>query len=73
MQTLVCDASTHARTDVRNWRLIGWIKDDLQLDNPKVADDYISSIKPHSWRRASSIMTSQDVSRFVTQVCLREI
>lgn len=29
------------RTDVMNWLLSGWIKDDLLLDNPNRADDYI--------------------------------
>ena len=34
------------RTDVVNWQLIGWMKDDFQLDNPKRADDYITLITP---------------------------
>lgn len=29
-----------------NWQLIGWMKGDFRLDNPKRADDYITLITP---------------------------
>lgn len=38
--------SAPSRTDVKNWLLIGWMKGDFLLDNPKRRDDHVNSISP---------------------------
>lgn len=58
-----------------NWQLIGWIKGDFQLDNPKRADDYVNLITPTAGGTCPlreittfSYMVLKDVSQYTGPV-----